>query len=125
MKKELNNRELAIIKRIAQNVDGNFTKVKKLEAKIADLKAQVDELQVEIDEMEAPVIRMTGVRSTDLFEKQVLPYVNADGTPKKDKDGRPLKITKYVLKAQVENPENVETPEVSTTGSDFDLDKMI
>lgn len=125
MKKELNNRELAIIKRIAQNVDGNFTKVKKLEAKIADLKAQVDELQVEIDEMEAPVIRMTGVRSTDLFEKQVLPYVNVDGTPKKDKDGRPLKITKYVLKAQVENPENVETPEVSTAGSDFDLDKMI
>ena len=61
------------------------------------------------------------MRSTDFFEKVVTPYVNADGTQKVDKEGRPLKITKYVLKEQtsVEEEAPVEaqvelTPEFQT-----------
>ena len=108
MKKELNARELATIKRIAQNVDCNFNKVAKINKKIEELVKERDELQQEIDEMEAPVIRKTGMRSTDFYEKVVTPYVNADGTQKFDKEGRPLKVTKYVLKEQ--QPEAEETP---------------
>lgn len=96
--KTLNSREIAQIKRICQNVDSNFQKVTKLKAKAAELQKEIDELQADIDEMEAPVLRKTGFRSTDLVEKVVIPQMNPDGTPKVDKNGSPIKVTKYVLK---------------------------
>lgn len=97
--KILNARELAQVKRIAQNVDADYQKVGKLEEQIAKLTAQRDELQKGIDEMEAPVIRKTGgFKSTDIYEKTIVPQFNENGTPKTDKDGRQLKVTKYVLR---------------------------
>lgn len=137
-KNSLNARELAQIKRIAQNVDADFQKVCKLNEKIANLTKERDEIQQDIDEMEAPVIRKTGgFKSTDLYEKTVIPQFNEDGTPKTDKDGRQLKVTKYVLrygdnvfppKEVAENTESVSTDveELPSTegkaGSDFDVD---
>ena len=97
--KILNARELAQVKRIAQNVDADYQKVGKLNEQIAKLTAQRDELQKGIDEMEAPVIRKTGgFKSTDIYEKTIVPQFNDNGTPKTDKDGRQIKITKYVLR---------------------------
>ena len=97
--KILNNRELAQVKRIAQNVDADYQKVGKLNEKIAELTKERDELQQGIDEMEAPVIRKTGgFKSTDIYEKTIVPQFNENGTPKTDKDGRQLKVTKYVLR---------------------------
>ena len=97
--KNLNNRELAIIKRIAQNVDADFQKVCKLETKIKELTAEANEISKSIEEMEAPVVRMTGgYKSTDIFKKTIIPQFNEDGSPKTDKDGRQLKVTKYVLR---------------------------
>ena len=55
--KILNARELAQVKRIAQNVDADYQKVGKLNEKIAELTKERDELQQGIDEMEARVIR--------------------------------------------------------------------
>jgi hypothetical protein len=97
--KILNSRELAQIRRIAQNVDDNFQKVTKMNEKIAELTAQRDELQKDIDEMEAPVMRKTGgYKSTDIYKKVIIPQFNEDGTPKTDKNGRQLKVTKYTLR---------------------------
>ena len=97
--KILNNRELAQVKRIAQNVDADYQKVGKLNEKIAELTKERDELQQGIDEMEAPVIRKTGgFKSTDIYEKTIVPQFNENGTPKTDKDGRQIKVTKYVLR---------------------------
>ena len=97
--KILNNRELAQVKRIAQNVDADYQKVCKLNEKIAELTKERDELQQGIDEMEAPVIRKTGgFKSTDIYEKTIVPQFNENGTPKTDKDGRQIKVTKYVLR---------------------------
>lgn len=97
--KILNNRELAQVRRIAQNVDADYQKVCKLNEKIAELTKERDELQQGIDEMEAPVIRKTGgFKSTDIYEKTIVPQFNENGTPKTDKDGRQLKVTKYVLR---------------------------
>ena len=97
--KELTNREIASIKRICQNVDADYQKVCKLNAKIDELTAERDELQLGIDEMEAPVMRKTGgYKSTDLVEKVVTPCFNPDGTPRLDKDGRQVKSTKFVQK---------------------------
>ena len=111
--KNLNNRELAIIKRIAQNVDADFQKVCKLETKIKELTAEADEISKSIEEMEAPVVRMTGgYKSTDIFKKTISPQFNEDGSPKTDKDGRQLKVTKYVLRYPdtiVPPTENIES----------------
>lgn len=100
MEKKLNQMQLGIVKRIAQNVNGNFEKVAKLNEKIAALVEERDTLQTMIDEMEAPVIRMTGgYKSTDLYDKVIVPQFNEDGTPKlNDKTGYQIKTTKYVLK---------------------------
>lgn len=119
--KNLNNRELAIIKRIAQNVDADFQKVCKLETKIKELTAEADEISKSIEEMEAPVVRMTGgYKSTDIFKKTIIPQFNEDGSPKTDKDGRQLKVTKYVLRypdtivPPTENTENLGTENVES-----------
>lgn len=121
--KNLNNRELAIIKRIAQNVDANYQKVCKLNEKISQLTAERDALQQEVDEMEAPVIRKTGgLKSTDLFEKTIIPQFNENGTPKTDKDGRQLKVTKYVLR-QIEEA-TVETTPVEEVQSESPVESM-
>jgi hypothetical protein len=117
--KILNNRELAQVRRIAQNVDADYQKVCKLNEKIAELTKERDELQQGIDEMEAPVIRKTGgFKSTDIYEKTIIPQFNENGTPKTDKDGRQLKVTKYVLRypdtiiPSVENEAPVAEPVV-------------
>ena len=121
--KDLNNRELAIIKRIAQNVDANYQKVCKLNEKISQLTAERDALQQEVDEMEAPVIRKTGgLKSTDLFEKTIIPQFNENGTPKTDKDGRQLKVTKYVLR-QIEEA-TVEAAPVEEVQSESPVEPM-
>ena len=97
--KILNQRELGQVKRIAQNVDADFQKVCKLNEKIAELTKERDELQQGINEQEAPVMRKTGgYKSTDIFAKTIVPQFNTDGTPKTDKDGRQIKVTKYVLR---------------------------
>lgn len=97
--KILNNRELAQVKRIAQNVDADYQKVCKLNEKIAEFTKERDNLQQGIDEQEAPVIRKTGgFKSTDIFVKTIVPQFNENGTPKTDKDGRQIKVTKYVMR---------------------------
>lgn len=125
MEKKLNQMQLGIVKRIAQNVNGNFEKVAKLNEKIAALVEERDTLQTMIDEMEAPVVRMTGgYKSTDLYDKVIVPQFNEDGTPKlNDKTGYQVKTTKYVLKY----PDTIVPPIVppmveDTKGTDYDLD---
>ena len=123
--KVLNARELAQVKRIAQNVDADYQNVCKLNEKIKELTAQRDALQQGIDEMEAPVIRKTGFKSTDIFAKVIIPQFNEDGSPKMDKNGRPIKVTKYTLRypdtiIPVENTptENAEVKEAEAPATE-------
>lgn len=125
--KILNARELAQVKRIAQNVDADYQKVCKLNEKIAELTKERDSLQQGIDEQEAPVIRKTGFKSTDIYTKVIVPQMNEDGTAKVDKNGRPIKVTKYVLKfpdtiIPVAGNTATPAPEAPAAGSDFDKD---
>ena len=131
--KILNARELAQVKRIAQNVDADYQSVCKLNEKIKELTAQRDSLQQGIDEMEAPVIRKTGFKSTDIYTKVIVPQMNEDGTAKVDKNGRPIKITKYVLRypdtiiptSEIEDTcegANIVSMEMPKAGNDFDKD---
>ena len=126
--KILNARELAQVKRIAQNVDADFQSVCKINEKIKELTAQRDALQQGIDEMEAHVIRKTGFKSTDIYTKVIVPQMNEDGTAKVDKNGRPIKVTKYVLRFPdtiIPTPAgdaNVTVADMPDAGNDFDKD---
>lgn len=65
----------------------------KLEKEIAEKQARLEEVNAQYDEYQAPIKRMTGGYTTNqLLDRQVV------DTGKVDKDGRPIKVTNYVLK---------------------------
>ena len=83
-------RQFAGVKRIAQN-DNQFIVMKnKIAAKIDELNAEYNALTEEIEGHEMGVKALTGgLTSEDLVVKKV------EDTGKVDKEGRPIKVTKY------------------------------
>lgn len=115
MNKTLTVRQFAGVKRIAQNVNPLVVKKNKIAAKIDELNAEYNALTEEIEGHEMGVKALTGgLTSEDLVVKKV------ENTGKVDKDGKPVKVTKYEPKAGtvVFNEEanvyeiHVEEPEV-------------
>lgn len=91
--KELSKFEITTIKRTAMNVNALVTKKTKLREKIEALQAEYDQLEEVQEQFEAPIRKWTGGYGTeDLVEKVI------EDTGKLDKDGKPVKLTKYVLK---------------------------
>ena len=118
MNKTLTVRQFAGVKRIAQNVNPLVVKKNKIAAKIDELNAEYNALTEEIEGHEMGVKALTGgLTSEDLVVKKV------EDTGKVDKDGRPIKVTKYEPKASVVvfNEEtnvyeiHVEEPEIEET----------
>lgn len=119
--KTLTVRQFAGVKRIAQNVNPLVVKKNKIAAKIDELNAEYNALIEEIEGHEMGVKALTGgLTSEDLVVKKV------EDTGKVDKDGKPVKVTKYEPKAgimvfneeanvyeiHVEEPEKVPETEV-------------
>ena len=91
--KELSKFEIAAIKRTAQNVNAMVTKKTKLKEKIDALQAEYDQIEEAQEQFEVPIRKMTGGYGTeDLIVKVI------EDTGKLDKDGKPIKLAKYVLK---------------------------
>lgn len=96
MNKTLTVRQFAGVKRIAQNVNPLVVKKNKIAAKIDELNAEYNALTEEIEGHEMGVKALTGgLTSEDLVVKKV------ENTGKVDKDGKPVKVTKYEPKAGV------------------------
>lgn len=96
MNKTLTVRQFAGVKRIAQNVNPLVVKKNKIAAKIDELNAEYNTLTEEIEGHEMGVKALTGgLTSEDLVVKKV------EDTGKVDKDGKPVKVTKYEPKAGV------------------------
>lgn len=94
MNKTLTVRQFAGVKRIAQNVNPLVVKKNKIAAKIDELNAEYNALTEEIEGHEMGVKALTGgLISEDLVVKKV------EDTGKVDKDGKPIKVTKYEPKA--------------------------
>lgn len=94
--KTLTVRQFAGVKRIAQNVNPLVVKKNKIAAKINELNAEYNALTEEIEGHEMGVMSLTGgLKSEDLVVKKV------EDTGKLDKDGKPVKVTKYEPKAGV------------------------
>lgn len=90
MNKTLTVRQFAGVKRIAQNVNPLVVKKNKIALKISSLNAEYNALTEEIEGHEMGVKALTGgFTSEDLVVKKV------EDTGKVDKEGRPIKVTKY------------------------------
>lgn len=122
--KTLNSRQVAVLKRTAQNNYPLNQKLAKIAKQMQELEDEKTVIEAQIKGFEMGVIALTGgYTSSDLIDRVVLPAVNEDGTQKVDKDGRALTITKYVPKAGVlvENGDggytiNVAEQQESATG---------
>lgn len=131
--KKLTVRQFATVKRVAQNVNPLVVKKNKLYAKAQELEAEAKALEEEIEGHEAGIKSLTGgYISEDLVTKVV------ETTNKVDKDGNPIKVTKYLPTSLVEyneeencyylnEPEELIVPvQVDAPyGSDFDVDSEI
>lgn len=96
MNKTLTVRQFATVKRVAQNVNPLVVKKNKIAAKIDELNAEYNALTEEIEGHEMGVKALTGgLTSEDLVVKKV------EDTGKVDKDGKPIKVTKYEPKEGV------------------------
>lgn len=88
--KTLTVRQMAAVKRVAMNVNPLVVKKNKLMDKICELRKEVESLNDEIMGHEMGIQALTGgLVSEDLLIKKV------EVTDKVDKNGHPIKITKY------------------------------
>ena len=93
MKKEFSKFFVASLKRTAQNVSPLVRRKQKLQAEIAEREEELKSIQVQLDTYEAPIKEATGGYGTeDLVVRTV------EITDKVDKDGKPIKVTKWNLK---------------------------
>lgn len=96
MTKELTVRQMASIKRVAQNVNPLVTKKNKIISKLDELREEYDSVCNEINGHEMGVISLTGgFVSEYLVEKRI------EDTGKIDKEGKPVKVTKYEPRTDV------------------------
>ena len=96
MNKTLSVRQFATIKRVAQNVNPLVVKKNKIAAKINELNAEYNALTEEIEGHVMGIKALTGgFISEDLVVKKV------EDTGKVDKEGKPIKVTKYEPKEGV------------------------
>lgn len=92
MERKFNSRDIARIKRTAQNISEYVVKKERLQSQIVDLQAQIDQLQAMIDLESASTKTWTGGWGPeDLVKRVVVP------TDKVDKNGKIIKNTKFEL----------------------------
>ena len=100
--KKLTIRQVAQLKRTAQNVYPLVSKKNKLIEQMNLLNAEINSINAQIDAWEYATKEMTeGFTSEDLITRKVICLTNEDGTPKVDKNGQQMKATKYEPKEDV------------------------
>ncbi len=113
MKKEFSKFFIASLKRTAQNVSPLVRRKQKLQAEIVDREKELESIQKQLETYEAPIKEATGGYSTeDLIVRTV------EVTDKTDKDGKPVKSTKWNLKY----PDTIIPPVEETAEADMALE---
>ena len=88
--KEITTRQMAMIKRIAMNVNPLVVKKNKLVSKINELTEEIAEINDAIEGNEMGIKTITGGLSSEVL---ITKTVTDSG--KVDKNGNPIKVTKY------------------------------
>ena len=91
--KEFSKFEIATIKRTAQNVAPLVRRKNKIKEKMDELYAELQQLETQQTQWEQAIVTMTGGYTTEDLVDKVIETTNSV-----DKDGNPIKVTKYVLK---------------------------
>lgn len=90
MEKRISVSSFRSIKLVAKAVNPLVVKKNRLKEQIDGLAKEYKSLKEQIEGMEHGIIAMTGLQSEDLVKKVIEP------TGKFDKDGKPIKETKYI-----------------------------
>lgn len=93
--KTITSRQFAAVKRVAQNVNFAITKRDRIMSEISKLREELETLDMEIQGHETGIKAITGRTSEELVMKVV------ENTGKVDKEGRPVKITRYEPREEI------------------------
>ena len=88
--KEITTRQMAMIKRIAMNVNPLVVKKNKLVSKINELTVEIAEINDAIEGNEMGIKTITGGLSSEVLITKTI-----TDSGKVDKNGNPIKVTKY------------------------------
>lgn len=91
--KEFSKFQVATLKRVAQSVSPLVRIKERLTKEIQEREKELESTQIQIDAFQGPIKEMTGGFSTEDLVQRVV-----EVTDKLDKDGKPVKVTKWVLK---------------------------
>ena len=98
----ISTRQFATVKRTAMNVYPLVDQINKKRAEINKLYAEIEDLNNQVTSWEGGIMAMTGgYTSSDLVIKTVTIATNEDGSTKLDKNGKPVKVTKWEASSNV------------------------
>ena len=135
MRKEISYSQFQQVKSAAKMIDPNMRKIEALKKKIMPLVEEMKQYQALNESLEEGIVKVIGFHVTDLVKKVIEP------TGTIGKDGKPIKVTKYLPTDNVSYDEqrkvyvietaddaNTQTTTVPPTtadgpGSDYDIDK--
>lgn len=90
MRKEISYSQFQQVKSAAKMIDPNMRKIEALKKKIMPLVEEMKQYQALNDSLEAGIVSVIGFHVSDLVKKVIEP-TGATG-----KDGKPIKVTKYL-----------------------------
>ena len=90
MRKEISYSQFQQVKSAAKMIDPNMRKIEALKKKIMPLVAEMKQYQALNDSLEAGIVSVIGFHVSDLVKKVIEP-TGATG-----RDGKPIKVTKYL-----------------------------
>ena len=127
MEKRISYSQFQQVKSAAKMINPNIQKIEALKKKIMPLVAEMKQYQALNDSLEEGIVKVIGFHVSDLVKKVIEP------TGTIGKDGKPIKVTKYlptnIVSYDEQKKEYIITipDEVPSTenvaGSDFDKDK--
>ena len=96
MEKRIGYDQFMAVKRVAQAVNPLITKRNKAKEAMDKAQADYDSFNAQVEGLQSGIKQYVGFDVEQLVKKVIEPAVNEDGTPKTDKNGKTLKVTKYV-----------------------------
>ena len=126
MRKEISYSQFQQVKSAAKMIDPNMRKIEALKKKIMPLVEEMKQYQALNDSLEAGIVSVIGYHVSDLVKKVIEP------TGTIGKDGKPIKVTKYlptdivsydeqkkVYVIETKDTPAIETPTTSEEAADF------